>query len=159
MFSHAACRTWLCRLQLCALSCCLLVMRWGESSSSGVACRSRQGPSGVQTIRLTPDALHPGTIFFAFFNVDYFVHQRFSYVFLVRCCLQPYTQKSLWLLLVKASLLCNQPLLHQQGLSHCCLRSRHISCAANPYCSYSILQSPSCAGAPLLLHTLAILLL
>lgn len=56
-----------------------------HSSQKGVACRSRQGPSGVQTIRIEPDALHSGTLFFAFFNVDYFVHQRYEYVFLVRC--------------------------------------------------------------------------
>ena len=49
------------------------------------ACRSQQGPSGVQTIRLTPDALRSGTIFFAFFNVDYFVHQRYNFIFLVSC--------------------------------------------------------------------------
>ncbi|KAL0035152.1 hypothetical protein WJX79_003689 [Trebouxia sp. C0005] len=45
--------------------------------------RSQQGASGVQTLRLTPDDLRPGTIFFAFFNVDYFVHQRYSFIFLV----------------------------------------------------------------------------
>ena len=79
-------------VQASAVCCVLLFVcdALGVSLSSGVACRSRQGPSGVQTIRLNPDALHPGTIFFAFFNVDYFVHQRFSYVFLVRCCLQPH---------------------------------------------------------------------
>ena len=48
-------------------------------------CRSQQGASGVQTIRLTPEDLRPGTIFFAFFNVDYFVHQRYSFIFLVSC--------------------------------------------------------------------------
>ena len=48
-----------------------------------MACRSQQGASGVQTLRLTPDDLRPGTIFFAFFNVDYFVHQRYSFIFLV----------------------------------------------------------------------------
>ncbi|DBA74447.1 TPA: hypothetical protein ACH3X1_011194 [Trebouxia sp. C0004] len=45
--------------------------------------RSQQGASGVQTLRLTPDDLRAGTIFFAFFNVDYFVHQRYSFIFLV----------------------------------------------------------------------------
>lgn len=65
----------------------MTVMQWAVSSKGGVACRSQKGPSGVQTIRLNPDALRPGTIFFAFFNVDYFVHQRFSYVFLVSCYL------------------------------------------------------------------------
>ena len=48
-----------------------------------MARRSQQGASGVQTLRLTPDDLRPGTIFFAFFNVDYFVHQRYSFIFLV----------------------------------------------------------------------------
>ena len=72
-----------------------VVMQWAVSSSSGVACRSQKGPSGVQTIRLNPDALHPGTIFFAFFNVDYFVHQRFSYVFLVSCYLDAYAHDCL----------------------------------------------------------------
>jgi hypothetical protein len=48
-----------------------------------MARRSQQGVSGVQTLRLTPDDLRPGTIFFAFFNVDYFVHQRYSFIFLV----------------------------------------------------------------------------
>ena len=50
-----------------------------------LTCRSQQGASGVQTIRLTPEDLRPGTIFFAFFNVDYFVHQRYSFIFLVSC--------------------------------------------------------------------------
>ena len=73
----------------------MFVMQWAVYSSSGVACRSQKGPSGVQTIRLNPDDLRPGTIFFAFFNVDYFVHQRFSFVFLVSCCLDLYACESL----------------------------------------------------------------
>ena len=46
-------------------------------------CRSQQGSSGVQTVRMNPNTLKAGTYFFAFFNVDYFVHQPYQYVFLV----------------------------------------------------------------------------
>ena len=73
----------------------MLLMQGAVSASSEVSCRSQKGPSGVQTIRLNPDDLRPGTIFFAFFNVDYFVHQRFSYVFLVSCNLGCYAYEPL----------------------------------------------------------------
>ena len=43
----------------------------------------------METVRLAETDLHPGTIFFAFFDEDYYVHQRYSFVILVRNMLLP----------------------------------------------------------------------
>lgn len=46
-------------------------------------CRAQQGSSGVQSVRLGSNELKAGTYFFAFFNMDYFVHQTYQFIFLV----------------------------------------------------------------------------